>query len=168
MLVLGSLPGQASLAAGQYYAHPRNQFWPLIGEVIGQPALPGRPYQDRLAALAEAGVGLWDVFASAVRAGSLDSAIRDGEAAALADLAASLPDLCAVAFNGKAAARAGRRALEGFSLTLVDLPSSSPAYAALPFAAKRAQWIALRRFLNAVPKIAARPLNPPAAMDIGK
>lgn len=146
--MLGSLPGRASLGAGQYYAHPRNQFWPLIGEVISQPALPGRPYGDRLAALAEAGIGLWDVYASAFRPGSLDSAIRDGEAAALADLAASLPDLRAVAFNGKAASRTGRAILEGTSLPLVDLPSSSPAHAALSLADKQAAWLVLQRFLR--------------------
>lgn len=149
MLILGSLPGEASLAAGEYYAHPRNLFWRLAGEVIGQPALPQLAYAERLAALVAAGVGLWDTIASAEREGSLDAAIRKATPAALPALVASLPCLRAVAFNGKTSARLGRAVLGGCGLALVDLPSSSPAHAALSFAAKREKWLALREFVCA-------------------
>ena len=129
LLVLGSLPGAASLAAGQYYAHPQNGFWRLIGAVIGTD-LAALPYADRLAALRGARVGLWDVIASAVRPGSGDAAIREAEEADLAALVARLPALRAIGFNGATAARIGRRRLGARpGLALVDLPSSSPAHA---------------------------------------
>jgi len=147
VLVLGSLPGAASLAAGRYYAHPQNRFWSLAGAVIGREDLPALPYDERLAALLGAGVGLWDTIASAVRAGSLDAAIREAEEAPLRALAATLPALRAVGFNGATAARIGRRALAGTDLALIDLPSSSPAYAAMGLAAKRERWLALAAFL---------------------
>lgn len=147
VLILGSLPGEASLAASRYYAHPQNQFWRLIGAVIGNDDLPALAYEARLAALLSAGVGLWDTIASAVRPGSLDAAIRDVEHAPLADLIASLPGLRAVAFNGGTSARIGRRLLADARPPLIDLPSSSPAYAAMPFDEKRRHWLILRDFL---------------------
>ena len=148
VLILGSLPGEASLAAARYYAHPQNQFWRLAGAVIGREDLTSLDYDPRLAALLAAGVGLWDTVASAVRPGSLDAAIREVEPAPLADLVATLPELRAIAFNGATSARVGRRLLAGAPLALVDLPSSSPAYAAMPFAAKRERWLALQQFLR--------------------
>ena len=147
MLILGSLPGEMSLAAGRYYAHPRNLFWRLVGAVIGQEELGALEYEARLAALLDAGVGLWDTVASASRAGSLDAAIREVEHAPLTELAAGLPELRAVAFNGGTAARIGRRQLTGTRLALIDLPSSSPAYAAMPEAEKRARWLVLQQFI---------------------
>ena len=147
VLILGSLPGEVSLAAARYYAHPQNRFWHLAGSVIGRADLPQLAYEERLAALLEAGVGLWDTIASAQRRGSLDSAIREAEAAPLRDLAATLPALRAVGFNGVKSARIGRRALAGTGLALIDLPSSSPAHAAMTLAAKQEKWLALRQFL---------------------
>jgi len=147
LLILGSLPGDASLRAAQYYAHPRNAFWRLIGGVIGR-ELAALPYDGRLAALKAAGVGLWDVIASAERPGSLDAAIRRPEAADLRRLAASLPELRAVAFNGGAAARLGRAVLAGVrDVELIDLPSSSPAHAR-PFERKAEAWAVLARALG--------------------
>ena len=146
VLILGSLPGEASLAAGRYYAHPQNQFWRLIGAAIGR-ELHELDYEARLKALREAGVGLWDTVASALRTGSLDAALREVESAALADLIATLPELRAVGFNGATSARLGRRALGETALALIDLPSSSPAYAAMPFAEKAQIWGRLREFL---------------------
>jgi len=146
VLILGSLPGEASLAAGRYYAHPQNQFWRLTGGVIGV-NLPLLGYQQRLAALLAAGVGLWDTVASAARKGSLDAALRDVEQAALGELVGGLPALRAIGFNGATSARLGRKALGATSQTLIDLPSSSPAYAAMPFAAKAEIWGRLREFL---------------------
>lgn len=153
MLILGSLPGDASLAAQQYYAHPRNRFWQLAGAVIGADDLPALPYPARLVQLVAAGIGLWDVLASAERPGSLDTAIRAGTAADLPALAGALPQLRAIAFNGAKAAQLGRRALGGGPWALIDLPSSSPANAAVPLAAKHERWIALRKYLNPAPPI---------------
>src|SRR5215210_6076861 len=85
LFILGSLPGQASLAAGRYYAHPRNLFWRLIGAAIGRELEP-LDYETRLAALLDAGVGLWDTVASAERPGSLDADIRLHQASDLAAL----------------------------------------------------------------------------------
>jgi double-stranded uracil-DNA glycosylase len=147
-MILGSLPGEASLAAGRYYAHPQNRFWHLAGVVIARPDLPALPYDERLAALLAAGVGLWDTIASAHRTGSLDGAIRAAEAAPLRELVATLPALRAVGFNGRKSAEIGRRALAGSDLALIDLPSSSPANAGIPLAAKRARWLELAAFLR--------------------
>lgn len=146
LLILGSLPGRASLVAGQYYAHPRNAFWLLIGGMIGV-NLTSLPYPERLDALRSAHIGLWDVIASAERPGSLDAAIRTPEAADLQNLVANLPDLKAVAFNGAKAARLGRAVLREIDLTLIDLPSSSPAYTKTA-AEKAAVWSTLRLVLD--------------------
>lgn len=147
LLILGSLPGEASLAARQYYAHPRNAFWRLTGGVIDRPDLHDAAYEVRLAVLRDHGVGLWDVIASAKRSGSLDAAIRSPEAADLRALVAGLPGLRAVAFNGGLAARMGRRVLgETGDVALIDLPSSSPAHAR-PLAEKAAAWARLRSCL---------------------
>ncbi|CAA9512008.1 MAG: G:T/U mismatch-specific uracil/thymine DNA-glycosylase [uncultured Sphingomonas sp.] len=142
VLVLGSLPGEASLAAERYYAHPRNQFWRLLETVLEEP-LEALPYPVRLDRLLSRGVGLWDTVASAERKGSLDGAMRAIAANPLPTLVETLPELRAVAFNGGTAARLGRRELGITSLTLVDLPSSSPALT-LPFAAKAERWAALK------------------------
>lgn len=144
ILILGSLPGEASLAAGEYYAHSQNRFWELVGGAL-RIALRPLPYADRLAALSARHVGLWDVVAEARRAGSLDSAIRDAAANDLAALVETLPALAAIGFNGRTAAATGRARLAARArpLRLIDLPSSSPAYAAMPFADKQARWNAI-------------------------
>jgi hypoxanthine-DNA glycosylase len=145
LLILGSLPGDASLKAGQYYGHPQNGFWRLIGGVIGID-LVALPYPDRLEVLKTAGVGLWDVIASAERPGSLDGAIRKAEAADLNRLIDDLPSMRAVAFNGGTAARLGRLILTSRpGLDLIDLPSSSPAYTR-PLIEKAAAWAVLGTF----------------------
>lgn len=148
VLILGSLPGDASLAAEQYYAHPRNQFWPIVGEVIGRD-LVSLAYPERLAALLTARIGLWDTVASARRSGSLDGAIREVETASLPELTAGLPQLCAIGFNGSISARIGRKAL-GYDdrFTLLDLPSTSPAYCAITVAQKQQKWNLLRKYLS--------------------
>jgi hypoxanthine-DNA glycosylase len=147
LLVLGSLPGEVSLRAAQYYGHPQNQFWRLMGAVIGAD-LAAAAYEARLAMLRAHGVGLWDVVRSARRAGSLDTAIRDHQPNALADLAATLPDLVAIAFNGGAASKLGRAALGPEPRwPLVSLPSSSPAHT-IGFEAKRTEWMTLQRYLG--------------------
>lgn len=147
LMILGSLPGERSLRAAQYYAHPQNRFWELVGSVVDRD-LRALAYPDRLAALREARVGLWDSIGAAKRAGSLDSAIRDVAANDLAALVATLPDLRAVAFNGATSAKIGRAQLPaepGFAL--VDLPSSSAANARHGLAHKIERWAVLREFL---------------------
>lgn len=148
LLILGSLPGEASLAAGQYYAHPRNAFWRLIDGVTGR-EVSILPYDARLLALKAVGIGLWDVIASAERSGSLDSAIRSPEAADLRGLVARLPALTAVAFNGGKAATLGTRILADHAdrLALITLPSSSPAHAR-PLATKAEGWASLKPLLG--------------------
>ncbi len=146
LLILGSLPGERSLAAQEYYAHPSNGFWWLVGEVIGQPLL-GLPYTERLTRLRAHHIGLWDVIGTARRQGSLDAAIRDATDRDLASFAATLPALRAIAFNGGEAARRGRRQLAGIDrYRLIDLPSSSAAHASLSRAGKREAWMVLQPF----------------------
>jgi hypoxanthine-DNA glycosylase len=146
LLILGSLPGDASLIAARYYAHPSNQFWRLLGNALGEP-LAGMDYEVRLDCLAKRRVGLWDVIASANRPGSLDGAIREAIHNELVALIAGLPDLKAIAFNGGAAARGGRQLLAGTAvLELIDLPSSSAANT-MRFDAKFEQWSRLAQFV---------------------
>lgn len=138
LLVLGSFPSVASLGAAQYYAHPRNQFWPILGRLIGVD-LPSMAYPERLEAVKAARVAIWDVLGSCEREGSLDTAIRDAHANQFDPLLAGLPALRAVAFNGGTAGRAapwfGER-----GLATLRLPSTSPAHAALDLEAKFARW----------------------------
>lgn len=146
LLILGSLPGARSLAERQYYAHPTNRFWQLVGGVIDRP-LAMLPYAERLAALRAAKIGLWDVIRSAERRTSSDSHIREADPHDLAALVAHLQDLSMVAFNGGKAAAIGRRQLPPLgNLAIVDLPSSSAANT-IGFAAKLERWLALRAAL---------------------
>jgi double-stranded uracil-DNA glycosylase len=147
LFVLGSLPGDASLAARRYYAHPTNQFWRLLGSAIGEELQP-LSYEQRLDRLAERRVGLWDVIASAARSGSLDQAIRLAEHNRLEQLLSEFPDLRAIAFNGATAAGIGRKLIgqPPPHVTLIDLPSSSAANTR-PFAEKAQSWAELRDFI---------------------
>lgn len=146
LLILGSLPGARSLAARQYYAHPTNLFWHLLGEVADQP-LAALPYEERLAALREAKIGLWDVIRTAERRTSSDSDIRDAEAHDLGALVATLPDLRMIAFNGGKASAIGRKRLPAANgIAMIDLPSSSAANTT-GFAAKLERWRLLRAAL---------------------
>ena len=145
LFILGSLPGDASLAAAQYYAHPRNAFWRLVGQVVGED-LTSLDYAARLERLKANRIGLWDVVAHATRVGSLDQAIRGAGHNPLADYFGGFPQLDAIAFNGATAALAGRKLLQGATgLTLIDLPSSSPANTR-PFEEKARAWAQLRRY----------------------
>jgi hypoxanthine-DNA glycosylase len=148
LLILGSLPGERSLAERRYYAHPQNQFWRLISPAAGRD-LAALPYADRLTALLAAHIGLWDVVASATRPGSTDAAMRDIEGHDIAGLAATLPDLRAIAFNGGTAARHGRKQLGAAAdrYEIVALPSSSPLHT-IGFDAKLPAWAALARYLD--------------------
>jgi hypoxanthine-DNA glycosylase len=144
VLVLGSMPGEASLQAGQYYAHPRNAFWPIMREILGFPA--SAAYGDRLDALRAGGIALWDVLESCQRAGSLDSDIKPGTLVVndFASFFAAHGRIALVCFNGTTAERYYRRhveaAREGRRIESVRLPSTSPAHAALALADKVAAW----------------------------
>jgi hypoxanthine-DNA glycosylase len=147
VLILGSLPGEASLAVQQYYGNPRNAFWRLMEGVLGASLAP-LAYEERLTTLLAHGVGLWDVIAEAERPGSLDAAIRDPAANDLLALVETLPALRVVAFNGGTAAKLGGR-LVGNRVPTLALPSSSPAHAARTFAQKAEAWSAMRDYFKA-------------------
>ncbi|HEV6966735.1 MULTISPECIES: DNA-deoxyinosine glycosylase [Roseateles] len=140
VLVLGSFPGAASLKAAQYYAHPRNAFWPVMAALLGEAALPQQPYEQRLQALRRGRVALWDAVAACRREGSLDTAIEDAEPSDVAELVARLPQLRAIACNGGLAHGQALRALGAPGLPVLRLPSTSPAHAGLSLAAKIAAW----------------------------
>lgn len=146
LFILGSLPGDASLAARRYYAHPTNQFWRLLGGALGED-LRALDYPARLERLAERRVGLWDVIASARRPGSLDQSIRAAAHNRIAQLVHDYPDVRAIAFNGAAAATIGRRLIgTPPPIALVDLSSSSAANTR-PLAEKAEAWARLAEFL---------------------
>jgi hypoxanthine-DNA glycosylase len=143
LLVLGSFPGVASLNAGQYYAHPRNQFWPLLSALLGED-LVAMSYRRRLAAVRRSAVGIWDIYASCRREGSLDQAIEDAELNDFASLRRRAPALRAIAHNGGESARAIRQlALLGYEV--YRLPSSSPANASWSLERKLQAWAAVYR-----------------------
>jgi hypoxanthine-DNA glycosylase len=138
VLILGSFPSEASLAAHHYYAHRQNLFWRILGAVIGQP-LTEMDYAAKKAAVKAAGIAIWDVYASCERAGSLDSAIRNAKPNDFARLRKSAVALRRVCFNGRTAGRfAPQLAALGYE-TLI-LPSTSPANAGWSFDRKLAAW----------------------------
>jgi len=154
VLILGSMPGGASLAAHEYYAHPRNAFWPIMASLAG--AGPELPYAERLARLRRVGIALWDVVGACRRKTSLDAHIdpRSIEINPLVAFIGEHPTLRAVFFNGGKAEELFRRHAMAEAVavapTLVHtrLPSTSPAHAALDTRAKRARWAVVARYLD--------------------
>jgi hypoxanthine-DNA glycosylase len=147
VFILGSLPGDASLAARQYYAHPQNQFWRLVGSVIEED-LHSLSYEQRLERLADHCIGLWDVIGSAERRGSLDQSIRNANHNRIERLLHDYPQLEAIAFNGGKSAAIGRKLLgSAKGVALIDLPSSSPAHTR-PFTEKAREWARLAQFCS--------------------
>jgi len=138
LIVLGSFPGVASLQAQQYYGHPRNHFWPILG-ALWQLDLRAASYAQRIAAARAHGLGLWDVYATCRREGSLDSAIEDARLNDLAALPRIAPGLQAIAHNGGESARAMRHT-RALGLPVIRLPSTSPANASWSFDRKLAAW----------------------------
>ncbi|CAN5489714.1 DNA-deoxyinosine glycosylase [soil metagenome] len=141
LIVLGSFPGVASLRAQQYYGHPRNAFWPILSAIWGAD-LVAMPYDDRLAEVRSRGLGIWDVYASCAREGSLDTAIRNAVFNDLAGLKQQAPELEAIAHNGGESARAMRHT-RSLGLPVFRLPSTSPANASWSFERKLAAWRAV-------------------------
>jgi len=144
ILILGSMPGKASLAAGQYYAHHRNMFWTIMGEFIG--AHPGLPYEERLKMLRSSGIALWDVLHSCVRKSSLDSHI-EASSEVPNDFNAFLlqhPGVTHVFFNGAKAEQSFRKhvmpTLKSATLQYQRLPSTSPANAGMSYQQKLFAW----------------------------
>lgn len=150
ILILGSMPGQASLTAGRYYAHERNVFWRIMGDLFG--AVPTLDYERRLQRLAVAGIALWDVIGSCERYGSLDADIVAGSVQAndFAGFFAAHPCIERIFFNGTAAEITFRRhVLPELGDRLPPqhrLPSTSPAHAARGYAEKLAAWSVIRTF----------------------
>lgn len=147
ILILGSMPGVASLRAGQYYAHPQNQFWKILGQRLGFD--PAAPYETRTKALLDARIALWDVLASCQRPGSLDARIHVASAIAndLAGFLAKHPAIERICFNGSTAENLFRRLVQprltSPGIPTLRLPSTSPAHAAMTPARKLAIWAAV-------------------------
>ena len=141
LLILGSFPGAASLAAQQYYGHPRNHFWPILQAIW--PCSPGdtcmNGYQTRSKWLLAKGLGLWDVYANCEREGSLDSRIRSPVLNDLAGLRKLCPELAAIAHNGGESFKHAKHS-RALGLPVVRLPSTSPANASWSFERKLASW----------------------------
>ena len=140
VLILGSFPGVASLAARQYYAHPRNHFWPIVAELLDEP-LVELPYTKRLERLSARGVGVWDIIVACHRKGSSDAAIRNAERGSVRRIGRIARSLAVVCFNGNTAATA-RPVWEAAGYATLVLPSTSPAYTR-PLAEKLAAWRAV-------------------------
>jgi hypoxanthine-DNA glycosylase len=150
VLILGSMPGEVSLKARQYYAHPRNAFWHVMGELFGAGFL--LPYQERLGVLETKGIALWDSLRACTRPGSLDSAIRDEEPNDFAKLFGSYPNITHVFFNGAKSEAAFRRyvlpTLDDPKHAFTRLPSTSPAHAGMTFDRKVEHWRAVAKALS--------------------
>ncbi len=145
ILILGSMPGAASLQAGEYYAHPRNGFWPILGELTG--ARRELPYIQRLTRLQAAGVALWDVLQSCVRPGSLDTSIDDRSCVPndFESFFREHPAIKRVFFNGAKAEQCFRRQvlqrqLIPAGMDFIRLPSTSPAHAGMSLERKLGAW----------------------------
>lgn len=138
LLILGSFPGVASLRTQQYYGHPQNQFWKILGTLWRQP-LTTMPYAERLPVMQAHGVGLWDVYAACEREGSLDSAIRAGELNDLAALKNQCRQLQGIAHNGGESFKHARHT-QAFGVPVYKLPSTSPANASWSFERKTEAW----------------------------
>ncbi|MGL5836948.1 MAG: DNA-deoxyinosine glycosylase [Sphingorhabdus sp.] len=145
ILILGSLPGERSLADQRYYAHPQNQFWRLIGFTIGAD-LTALDYTDRIDILQAKGIALWDMVAVGKRPGSLDQDLKVEKLHDVAALVATLPQLRLVAFNGTKAAVLGRKIRDINQVQRITLPSSSPANTA-SFDQKLLQWQYLQNYI---------------------
>jgi hypoxanthine-DNA glycosylase len=144
VLILGSFPSEASLAARQYYAHPRNHVWPIVGALLDEP-LAALPYPARTERLRAHRLAVWDTIVACERAGSLDASIRNVERGEIARVRRLARELRAVCFNGRTAARA-EPAWRDAGYETLALPSTSPAYT-LPFETKLRAWRALTQWL---------------------
>lgn len=143
LLVLGSFPGVASLRAQQYYGHPQNQFWKILG-TLWSLDLMALPYAQRIEAAQSRGLGIWDVYRACEREGSLDTAIRQAELNDFARVLRECPQLKAVAHNGGESFRHAKHT-QALGLPVYKLPSTSPANASWSFDRKLASWAEVLR-----------------------
>jgi hypoxanthine-DNA glycosylase len=144
VLILGSMPGVASLTAGQYYAYPQNSFWKILQAILEIPA--GADYETRIELLKRSNIALWDVLESCIRPGSLDAAI-DMDTAKVNDIKALMhrhPEINVICFNGSTAEKIFKKrvlpSLGNFSVKYIRLPSTSPAHASMSFENKVMAW----------------------------
>lgn len=140
VLILGSLPSQRSIVEQQYYGHPQNAFWRIMGELVGATG----NYAERCATLVDHRIALWDVLKASVRPGSMDADI-DLDSAQVNDFESFFyahPDICRICFNGQKAAKMFERFAGPLAATreLIALPSTSPAFASMRFEEKLARW----------------------------
>jgi hypoxanthine-DNA glycosylase len=150
VLILGSMPGRASLRAGQYYAHPQNAFWTILGAVLDFD--PAAPYENRISNLRDHGIALWDVMQSCVRESSLDSDIEESSIVSnpFAEFLRDHPEIRTICFNGAKAEASWRKhvlpqPLQASGIAYHRLPSTSPANASVRYDDKVEAWrIALR------------------------
>lgn len=151
LVILGSFPGLASLQAQQYYAHPQNKFWPILAALWPQhPQPPHSDYAGRCAWLLERGLGVWDVYDSCERQGSLDSAIRAPQVNDFAALQARCPQLHAIAHNGGESYKHASQ-LQGLGWAAYKLPSTSPANAGWSMERKLSAWQAVMQAAGLLP-----------------
>ena len=142
ILILGSLPGKRSLSANQYYAHPQNAFWKIMGEIAGAKGT----YSERCEALMDRGIALWDVLESSVRPGSMDADIQSDTAVAndFSEFLMVHDGVELICFNGQKAAQMFTRmvqpGIDGNELRFASMPSTSPAYASMSYVDKLAKW----------------------------
>ncbi|MCH8538073.1 MAG: DNA-deoxyinosine glycosylase [Alkalimonas sp.] len=150
VLVLGSMPGVASLKQQQYYGHPRNLFWPIMAELCG--FHEELAYPARLSALQQHKIALWDVLQHCERQGSLDSAIRNETPNDFDRFLQQHTKLRLIAFNGRKAEQSFRRLVlpklaANWHCQLLSLPSTSPANAAQSAEQRRQKWQQIMNFL---------------------
>jgi hypoxanthine-DNA glycosylase len=171
-LVLGSMPGEASLAKGEYYGHPRNAFWPILGALLGFD--PDAPYVERCEALRRARIALWDVLACCERPGSLDADIVASSIVPndFGTFFAAHPQIRIIYFNGSTAESAFRRHVRALlperlrTLPGIRLPSTSPAHAGRSFEAKRAAWSCLLEDAGNAQKNETPPKDSPEGSEV--
>jgi len=149
VLILGSMPGKQSLEKNQYYAHPQNAFWKIMGDLVG--TYPSLPYERRLCLLSSAGIALWDVLASCERSSSLDSHIKHEQANDFASFFIRHPNIIQVFFNGSKAEQCFKKFVQNKQdlplLQYCRLPSTSPAHAGMRYEEKLHAWIKVKKWL---------------------
>jgi hypoxanthine-DNA glycosylase len=169
VLILGTMPGIVSLNAREYYAHPRNAFWSIMGELFG--AGPSLPYEDRVALIRSTGIALWDSLHACVRPGSMDKAIADEVVNDFPAFFSQYPNISHVFFNGGKSETVFRHhalpALTGDRRTYIRLPSTSPAHAAMSIEDKVQAWSVVRQVLAGNVPVVARP-RPAAFHRLGR
>jgi TDG/mug DNA glycosylase family protein len=151
VLILGSFPGPLSIEAGEYYGNPKNRFWEIMECLLG---IPGSlPYKERISRMGSSGIALWDVIGTCERDGALDSRIRNARVNDIAAVLDRYESIRTIGLNGSTAGRYFRRAWPGGfeGVSIVVLPSTSPAYARMRFFKKVQLWRPIMADMNTMP-----------------